>query len=163
MSPYLPVESLDHVADLLHDTECSLRNCCLISKSWVPCTRKHLFADIKIRSEDHLRPWNETFPDPSTSPAHYTKTLYVGCPHVITATDTELDGWITGFSSVVHLGVADRESSIAELTVSLVPFHGFSPVIKSLRVAFFIIPSSRVFNLIISFPLEDLTVVAYRE
>jgi len=44
---------------------------------------------------------------------------------------------------------------------SLLPFHGFSPVLKSLRVQFMVIPSSCIFNLILSFPLlENLAVVA---
>ena len=162
-NPYLPPEILDHIIDVIHDTPETLKKCCLVSKSWVPRTRKHLFTDIKIRSADDLKSWNETFPDPSTSPAHHTKTLYVGCPHLVTPEHAEPGGWITGFSGVVHLEVADRESTIAEPTASLAPFHGFSPVIKSLRVGFFIIPSSRVFGLILSFPLlEDLAVVAHR-
>ena len=43
------------------------------------------------------------------------------------------------------------------------PFHGFSPVIKSLRVDFVHLPPP-TFDLIISFPLlEDLTLTAYSE
>jgi hypothetical protein len=38
----LPAEMLDHVVDHLYDTEDALRNCCLVSKSWIPRTRKHL-------------------------------------------------------------------------------------------------------------------------
>ena len=43
---HLPAEMLDHVVDHLHDARDALRNCCLVSKSWVPRARKHLFADI---------------------------------------------------------------------------------------------------------------------
>jgi hypothetical protein len=32
----------------LHDTRDALRNCCLIFKSWIPRTRKHLFADVRF-------------------------------------------------------------------------------------------------------------------
>jgi hypothetical protein len=51
-----------------------------------------------------------------------------------------------------------------ESTVSSVPFHGFSPVIKSLHVNFTTLTSSQIFDLTLSFPLlEDLTVVTYGE
>ena len=45
---------------------------------------------------------------------------------------------------------------------SLVPFHGFSPVIKSLRVNFSILPAPGIFDLILSFPLlEDLSIFTF--
>ena len=44
---------------------------------------------------------------------------------------------------------------------SFLPFHGFSPVVKSLRVDFATLPLSQIFNLILSFPLlNDLSVIA---
>ena len=44
----------------------------------------------------------------------------------------------------------------------LVPFHGFSSVVKSLCVDIFVLPSSEIFDLVLSLPLlEDLTVVSY--
>jgi len=157
-NPYLPAEILDHIVDLLRDTTYPLRNCCLVSQSWTPRTRKHLFADIKLYTVKNLQSWKNKFPDPSTSPAHYTKTLSIGCPEAITAADAEGDGWIRAFSRVVHL-----EVEIPRTAISLVPLHGFSPVIKSLRVACATLrlPLSQIFNLILSFPLlEDLSVIA---
>jgi len=48
--------------------------------------------------------------------------------------------------------------------VSLLPFHGLSPVIKTLRIDFTLLSSPEVFDLIFSFPLlEDLTTVSYDE
>jgi len=42
----------------------------------------------------------------------------------------------------------------------LVPFHGLSPVIKYLRVVFFILQFSHIFDLTLLFHLlEDLTVI----
>jgi hypothetical protein len=152
--PQLPAEILDHIIDHLHDTAVALRNCCLVSKSWIPRTRKHLFADVEFSNPECLQSWKEAFPDSSTSPACYAKTLYVGCSEVVTAADAQAGGWITGFSCVLCLEVG----SPADL-VSFVPFHGFSPVIKSLRVTIFALVSPHIFNLILSFPLlEDLAV-----
>jgi hypothetical protein len=159
-NPHLPSEMLDHIVGHLHDAEDALRNCCLVSKSWIPRTRKYLFADVKFPTEERLRSWEETFPDPSTSPAHYTKTLLVGCPRVSTAADVEASSWIRGFSRVVHLEVG-RQGSFASGLSSLTPFHGFSLFIKSLRMTFAVPTSLRLINFIVSFPLlEDLAVVA---
>ena len=104
-NPYLPPEILDHIVDLLRDGTPALRSCCLVSKSWIPRTRKHLFAYVAFDTVKDLQSWKDTFPDSSTSPAHYTKTLFVNCPQVVAAADAESGGWITGFSRVVQLQV----------------------------------------------------------
>jgi hypothetical protein len=129
--PHLPAELLDHIVDHLHDTLDALRNCCLVSKSWIPRARKHLFADIAFRTVRSLQSWEGTFPDPSTSPAHYTKSLSVSCPQVVTTSDAEAGGWIRGFSRIVRLEVGSQTSRGG---MSFAPFHGLSLVIKSLRV-----------------------------
>jgi hypothetical protein len=156
--PHLPAEMLDHVVDHLHDTQDALRNCCLVSKSWVPRTRRHLFADVRFYTIKSMQSWKEVFTDPSTSPACYAKILFVGHPEVVTVADGEMGGWITGFSRVVRLEVV---SSTYDASASLlVPFRGLSPIIKSLVVNIPVLPSSQVFNLILSFPLlEDLAVI----
>ena len=78
------------------------RNCCLVSESWVPRTRKHLFASIRFLTVKNLQSWKKAFPDPSTSPAHYTKTLLTDCA------DVEVGSWIGGFSQVVHLELGSQ-------------------------------------------------------
>ena len=157
-NPRLPAELLDYIVDLLHDAPRALRNCCLVSRSWIPRTRKHIFARINFWAKQDLESWKKTFPDPSTSPACYTTTLDVGCSHVVAAADAEVGGWIRGFSRVVHLGVGNRVSSDDESKISLLPFHGLSPNVKSLRLYFIDLPPPRVLDLAITFPLlEDLT------
>jgi hypothetical protein len=155
--PYLPAEMLDHIIDHLHDTPDALRNCSLVSKSWIPRTRRHLFADISFPTTRSVRSWKKSFPDPANSPARYAKTLYFGSD-VVAAADAEVGGWIRGFSSVVRLALFIRRS-FSSGSSSLVPFHGFSPAMKSLRMVLVIFPSSQIFNLILSFPLlEDIAV-----
>jgi hypothetical protein len=157
--PPLPADVLDHVTDHLHDKPETLKQCCLVSKSWIPRTRKHLFADIEFYTTEDLQSWKETFPDPSTSPARYAKNLSVGCPEVVTTADAEVGGWITGFSRVVSLEVGIPRLD-SRLPSSLVPFYGFSPALKSLNVGFTAVPLPQIFDLILSFPLlEDLTVM----
>ena len=102
-------------------------------------------------------------PDPSTSPAHHTETLSIGCPHVVTAADAEPGGWITGFSRVVHFDMVEKGFFSDQSKILPAPFHGFSPVVKFLSFNFISLPSSQIFNLILSFPLlEDLIVTARR-
>ena len=152
-NPYLPPEILDRVIDLLHDEPEILKRCCLVSKSWIPRTRKHLFASIRFPFEERLKSWKKTFPDPSISPAHHAKTLFVSCPQVVVAADAEAGGWITGFSRIVRLAV------LTNRPFSFVPFRGISPDLKSLRILAPVLPTSQLIDLVLSFPLlEDLDV-----
>jgi hypothetical protein len=159
--PPLPADILDHVADHLHDKPETLKQCCLVSKSWIPRTRKHLFADIKLGAIRGLWSWKRTFPDPLTSPARYAKTLFVGSPDDVRAVDAEEGGWITCFSRVEHLSLDSytHDCGYPQPAAPFVPFHGFSPVMKSLFVEINGLPPSQIINLILSFPLlEDLAV-----
>ena len=160
--PYLPAELLDHIVDHLHDSQDALRNCCLVSISWIPRTRRHLFADIKLTGKKNLNSWKHLFPDPSTSPARYAQTLYIKSIEVITAASEEPTGWIRGFSSIVHLKV-DLPFLLPQGSMfTLVPFYGLSPALKSLHITFTLLQSSQLFDLIHSFPLlEDLGVITY--
>ena len=161
-SPHLPAELLDHIVDILHNTVHELPNCCLVSKSWVPRTRKYLFANIRFPFAERLQSWKKTFPDPSTSPAHYTRTLSIDCPDVLTAADTGEGGWFRGFSQVERLEVDSQTMYVNEPAIPPIPLHGFPPTLESLRVTFVILPSSCVFGLILSFPLlDDLAVIAF--
>jgi len=156
-NPHLPPEILDYTVDFLHDKPDTLKQCCLVSKSWIPRTQKHLFTSINFHFLEDLKAWKETFPDPANSPAYHTHSLFVGCPRFVTVADVEEGGWIQAFSHVVQLKVDTDSGNHHDSEVSLVPFHNFSPVLKSLQVSS-CLPRSRVFNLICSLPLlEDLT------
>jgi len=56
-NPGLPPEILDYIVDFLHDNQNALKRCCLVSKSWIPRTRKHLFADIRFEDGTSLELW----------------------------------------------------------------------------------------------------------
>ena len=103
----LPPEITDSIVDLLRDEPGTLEQCCLVSKSWVPRTRTHLFSRIEFELPADVDAWKEIFPDPANSPGYYTHSLYIGCVEVFTITDTEEGGWIRAFSNVVRLRVAD--------------------------------------------------------
>ena len=75
--PRVPQEIIDEILDHLaldSDFE-SLRSCALVSKSWVPSCRRHLFHTILFASWDMTR-WLNRFPVPEESPGHHVKDLH---------------------------------------------------------------------------------------
>jgi len=152
MSCVLPPEILDLIIDHLHDEQAVLKACCIVSKSWVPCTRSHLFAHVELNaSKSHMDLWKKTFPDPSNSPAHYTSTLCISDLPTLTITNIYVGSWIRTFRNVVHL------EFLYVGPEALIPFYGLSPAVRSLRMAH---STAEVFDLICSFPLlEDLELI----
>ena len=101
----LPLEISDYIVDLLHNDHKTLKACCIVSKSWVPRVRKHLFREVAFRSLDDFEAWQRTFPDPVGSPGYYTRFLYVTRVQDILAVVLEQSGCIRAFSNVVRLWV----------------------------------------------------------
>jgi hypothetical protein len=153
--PLLP-EILDLIVDHLHDEPKTLKACCVVSKSWIHRTRTHLFASVEFRlPTPNIKQWKKAFPDPSNSPAHYTRYLYVYNLSVVTATYPDLGGWIRTFHNLVHLRL--ESPGRGERQISLIPFHGSLPALRSLHLTS---ASLDVLDLICSFPLlEDLTLI----
>jgi len=153
----LPPEILDLVTDYLRDELTTLKTCCLVSKSWIQRTRKHLFASIRFRPLGlSVGSWKNTFPDPMDSPARHTRTLSIHQPHLIKAAHMDT---ISTFHRVVCLNVIAGGYGGEN---SLVPLHGFSPVLRSLRLASAVLPDSKLFDLVCSFPLlEDLALISH--
>ena len=101
-----PPEISDCVIDLLHEEPKVLRECCLVSKSWVPCTRKHLFGTVEFNRSADIDTWKKAFPNPANSPTCYTRLLFFTCvEEVITTADADEGSWIRAFSKVVELRV----------------------------------------------------------
>ena len=144
----LPPEIHDIIVDHLHDEPTALKACCIVSKSWVPRVRTHLFAHVEFNAENWpIERWMKAFPDPSNSPAHHTRILSVHGTMIIGAANVDAGGWIGAFCNVVHFRVSSMDRA------SLVPFYGFSPVLRSLSLNY--LPFS--IDLVCSFPLlEDL-------
>ena len=154
----LPPEILDLIIDHLQNDPTTLRSCCVIDKSWIPRTRKHLFARIEFHAQKlHGELWKKTFPNPSNSPAHYTRSLSIRDIPVIIAPDMGEGGWIRTFHSVVHLCLECHGWEAHP--DSIIPFHGLSSTLRSLHLT---AAFSDVFDLICSFPLlEDLALVMF--
>ena len=151
----LPPEILDYIVDILQDSPETLSQCCLTSKSWVLRTRKHLFAAVKFCTLGDIEAWKMTFPDPSNSPAHHTRSLSIYCLEVVTAADAAKGGWIRTFSRVVRLDVINGKDHDLRTYLPL-----FRDTLKSFSLSSFYIRYSQIIDLIYSFPLlEDLTLI----
>ena len=74
--PRIPQELIDEILDYLAtDSDFkSLQSCALVSKSWVPSCRRHLFHTILFTPRGMAR-WLEAFPVPEESPAHLVREL----------------------------------------------------------------------------------------
>jgi hypothetical protein len=158
MSPSFPPEIFDLVIDDLKDELTTLKACCLVSKSWVPRTRRRLFALVVFASDgakNTLETWMKAFPDPSDSPAHYARSLKISGSAAVEAATTHAHAWVRPFNTIVRLVVGMRRD-ISDVT--LIRLHGLSPTLKSLNVVSDFLPLSEVIDLACSFPfLEDLS------
>ena len=157
MSRSLPLELLDCIVDDLRDDPTALKACCVVAKSWVPRTQSHLFARVRFDTRKHsVEEWMKIFPDPSNSPARHTRSLSIRGLPVVTSPDVDIGGWIRSFRNLVRLHL--RNFTWEDHEAPLVPFHGLSPTVRSLRLTS---TSFEVFDLICSFPLlEDLTLTS---
>ncbi|KAF9780872.1 hypothetical protein BJ322DRAFT_1112265 [Thelephora terrestris] len=154
--PLLPPEL---IIDHLHDVPTTLKSCSLVSKSWIPRARRNLFARIEFTSESYgvssIGSWKKAFPNPSDSPAHHIRILRLSDIDSITAAGTHASAWFRSFHRVEALQLQSRWSEY--LSISLAPFKGFSPTLRSLRLFLLSVPLPDALELICSFPLlEDV-------
>ena len=151
MSSPLPPEILDHIIDHLHDEPTALKTCCLVSKSWIPRTRIHLFDRVEFQSLGSVKLWMEAFPDPSTSPAHYTSALALFNFETVNAAISEACSWVQSFNRIVEfqVEVSGRDSDLLSLT----QLHRLSPLVESLILFYPSIPHPQALDFICSFPL----------
>ena len=158
MACSLPPEILDLIVDHLRDKPSALKKCCVLSKSWVPRTRRHLFARIRFHyARRSIESWKLAFPDPSSSLAQHARTLSFREQNPSALADPGVGCWIRALHRVEYLRVNTLGRSHG---VSFVQFHGFSPTLKSLTLTHTSIPLQEIFNLICSFPLlEDLGLI----
>ena len=156
-----PARNVDYILDILHDDPKTLRDCCIVAKSWIPRARKHLFAEVKFLSPKALKSWKKTFQDPPNSSAYYTRPLLVKLPQVVTAADVEEGGWIRTFSRPIHLDLNGRVSNLNNSEVSLTfPWILTHPQISPRF--FYPTPYSQILGLVCSPPLlEGLTLILY--
>jgi hypothetical protein len=110
MSSSLPSEIFGLILDHLSHERTTLEACCLVSKSWVPWTRRHLFTHIHLRSRKSVESWMEIFPDPSNSPAHHARSLRICSTATTPMTGSNARAWLRSFHLVVTLSVDGRRT-----------------------------------------------------
>jgi hypothetical protein len=92
----------------------------------------------------------KAFPDPSSSPVHYTRSLSSYGFETIASAGTHAWAWVRAFRHVVHLQtVAARWN---DSRVSLAPLYGLFPSLRSISIHNSRIPPSELLDLICSFP-----------
>ena len=141
-SPSLPPELLDHVVDLLHHTE-DAPETAPSSPNHGSRVPENAFSPISSsgpRTTSSFKSWKETFPDALTSPAYHVHTSTAKRVRDVTVADAEQGSWITGFADVVRFKVTVQASQglfTDHGRSALVPFRGFSPVMKSVALTSF--------------------------
>ena len=98
-TPRLPQELLDEIMDHLADDYISLRRCSAAARALVPSCRRHRFKRVVFRAHN-LPTWKAIFPDPSTSPAAYTREIRI---HLASDTPTQLAEYMPYFTNVRDL------------------------------------------------------------
>lgn len=81
---YLPQELVDYVLDFLHDDACSLIQCSLVSHSFVPGSRFHLFGTFHVKDDQTLCGLLDA--SPSATARHAIRTLRLGTASVLSKT-----------------------------------------------------------------------------
>jgi hypothetical protein len=77
----LPQELVDYIVDFLHDDIRSLVSCSLVSHSFIPGTRFHLFGTFHVRDDRTLCGLLD--PSPCATARHAIRTLCLGTTSVI--------------------------------------------------------------------------------
>lgn len=105
--PKIPQDIIDETLDhLIADPDFSfksLQSCALVSKSWVPSCRRHLFHTILFNKENMIG-WLEAFPVPEEGPAHHVRHLRILAEERIPKEFFEHIPWFTNAEKVTLLG-----------------------------------------------------------
>lgn len=144
----LPPELYDKIIDQLRDQSDALKSCSVVSKSWTPRSRHHLFSTIRFGSDLGVVAWQNKFSDACNPPAHHARTLLVRSVGVFPENPFSSLCNVTRLSLDVHPSDGQRPISFSQL-------HGFAPSLKLFQMTFKALGLTEVLNLVCSFPLLD--------
>ena len=153
MPSFLPPEILDLILHHLCDEPITLKACCLVSKSWVPWTRRHLFARVKFRSSRSFKFWMKAFPDPLDSPAHYARVLHLSGPEIVRFAVFDACPWVRSFGHVDELRVSTIGAG--DSRISFTQLHGLSHTLRTLNLIYPSVTLPQVLDFICSCPLLE--------
>ena len=158
-APGIPQEIIDEILGHLataSDTR-SLQSCVLVSRSWVPSCRKHIFHTTWFTPSSMSR-WLEAFPVPEESPAHHIKDLrfWVGVETWPPEEFFERTPWFTNVQRVCLW-----ESGVSPLSPTP-SFWRFPPSITSLTISMDMATPLRIREILAELPnLDDLSLSGY--
>ena len=153
--PSIPQEIVDEILGHLSTdpgSRLSLQACTLVSKSWVPSCRQHLFHTILFTPENIAR-WVKTFPVPEESPAHLVRDLrlLIGARNSVPET---FFGYIPWFKNTEGVSILQDAGSHALWIPS---FRGLPQSVTSLTIKADRIFLRQIQNIIMWLPnLDDL-------
>ena len=155
-TPRLPQELLDEIIVHLTDDSISLRRCSTAARTFVPSCRRHLFSRIVFRSHN-LPTWKTTFPDPSTSPALYTREMRI---HLATDASTQLAEYMPYFSNLHDLTLIGGKCENREWITNI----GKLPTsIRSLTMKFVSVTNAQVLEVMEQLPnLDDFSLCTFK-
>jgi len=156
--PRIPQEIIDEIlGHLANDSAVtSLRSCSLVSKSWVPPCRRHLFRFVTfdLRNVDR---WLKTFPRPEESPAHYIGELCArfGVRDCVPEGFFEVTPWFTNVEKVSLLGFGGLSPRVPSL-------WGLPPTVTSLTIKTGVFTLVQIRDFLARLPnLNDLSLSGY--
>ncbi|KAF9650282.1 hypothetical protein BDM02DRAFT_1445804 [Thelephora ganbajun] len=172
--PYLPLEIIEGIIDMLVADTKSLLSCSLVSASWVHRCRRHLFVDVKLHSLSHLQSWFRRGLGPCSK---HVRSLDLAqsdvfkwiIPDSLALTHTDF----TSFPNVEYLSLTGLDLTHFD-EYSLVRFFGhFSERLTSLSVEgmtvhpdtllFFVCMFPRLDNLKLSYLTMGKATIPYRK
>jgi len=147
-TPRLPQELLDEIMDHLAGDSTSLRHCSTAARAFVPSCRRHLFSRVVFRPHN-LPTWKATFPNPSTSPATYTREMRI---HLVSDMPIQLPEYMPYFSNVRDLALIGGRCENYEWisTIGKLPAS-----IRSLTMKFVSVTNSQVLEIMGQLPNLD--------
>lgn len=154
--PRLPQELLDEIISNLSDDCISLRLCSTAARAFVPSCRRHLFRRVIFRPHN-LSTWKTTFPDPSTSPAVYTREMRI---HLASGAPIQLAEYMPYFSNLRDMALIGGRCENGDW----IPSIGKLPTsIRSLTMKFASITNAQVLEIMEQLPnLEDLSLCTFK-
>ena len=122
----------------------------------MPSCRRHLFRRVVFRPHN-LPAWRSTFPNPSTTPAAYTREIRI---HLVLDMPTELAEYMPYFSNVHHLTLIGGRFETRQWTSSI----GRLPAsIRSLTMKFVSVANDQVLEIMGQLPnLDDLSLCTFK-
>lgn len=156
--PYLPLEIVEEIIDVLAQDTKTLLSCSLVSTSWVHRSRRHLFADVKLPSLLDLQLWFSTGLGPSSTHVRFLDLSQNEDSRWITPDSLAgIYNDFTSFHNVESLALTSLDLTLFD-EHSLTRFFGhFSENLTSLNVKGMTVHPDALLFFICMFPrLDDL-------